>query len=168
MTQINGLLTQKPDRPAPAAGESRRFSWEQRTGKSGKPWIKIKNEGKDYGSECQIVSAEKTDFSDAHGNVSFNVSFVPQDGAGAVGGSNGSAAPATSDRSAEINRAVAFKGAVELAASQLQSGKLAPEGATAYIQTMTAELLTVVEGAADPKDVVSKTTEVNGDDDIPF
>ena len=165
--QVNGLLTQKPDSPAPAAGNTQRFSWEQRTGKSGKPWIKIKNEGEGYGSECEVVSAEKTDFTDSHGNVSYNVSFIPtQDGAGGVGGEAQSAPPATSDRSAEINRAVAFKGAVEIAASRIQSGTLKPEDATEAIHALTAALLPVVQGNA----------EGNGDgasqpataDDIPF
>src|SRR4051794_9660151 len=121
MTQINGLLTQKPDSPAPVAGNTQNFWWQEITGRPGKKdYIKIGNPKQENpGSPCEVVSAEKTDFTDPHGNISFNVSFVPQDDAGAVGGGaeNGisNAAPATSDeRGKAIDRAVAFKGAVRV------------------------------------------------------
>lgn len=79
-TIINGLLIQKAASPPPEAGEERWFSWEQRQGKSGKPYIKIKNESKEYGGKlCTVIDAEKTDFVDSHGNVSFNVGFEPKD-----------------------------------------------------------------------------------------
>jgi hypothetical protein len=77
-TIINGLLIQKAGSKAPQPGEERWFSWEQRQGKSGKPYIKIKNDSQEYGGKlCSIVDAEKTDFVDAHGNVSYNVGFTP-------------------------------------------------------------------------------------------
>jgi hypothetical protein len=74
----NGLLKQRPTSPAPRVGEQRYFSWQERTGKSGKPYTHVKNEQAEYGGQlCEIISAEQTDFKDAHGNVSFNVEFSP-------------------------------------------------------------------------------------------
>lgn len=168
--QINGLLTQKPDSPAPAAGNTQRFSWEQKTGKSGKPYIKIKNEGKDYGSACEVVSAEKTDFTDTHGNISFNVSFIPQDdAAGGVGEArqNGSSSAATSDeRGDKIDRAVAFKGAVRVVAYEVQTGKCQPEEVAAKVETLTDSLLAVLAPETGPTEPASG--QPKADDDIPF
>lgn len=79
--QIQGLLTQKPTSPVPQVGEKRRFSVQPKTGKSGKPWNKIKSEGEGYGEVYEVKTVEKTDFVDAHGNVSFNVGIVPINGA---------------------------------------------------------------------------------------
>jgi hypothetical protein len=154
--QVNGLLTQKPDSPAPVAGNTQRFSWEQKTGKAGKPYIKIKNEGADYGHACEVVTAEKTDFQDKHGNVSFNVSFIPQDdAAGGVGeaqSSNGSSSAATSDeRGEKIDRAVAFKGAVRVIAYEVQSGNCKPEDVPRKVEALTASLFAVLQGAAEGK-----------------
>lgn len=173
MTQINGLLTQKPDSPAPVAGNTQRFSWEQRTGKSGKPWIKIKNEGKDYGSACEIVEAEKTDFQDQHGNVSFNVSFIPSDDAGAVGGGAEKAvavaAPATSDeRETQYDRPIAVKIAGRILAYEVSKRTEAPltvPDLADRLSSLTEAFLPVVAGAADPK---APDTEAKRDDDIPF
>jgi hypothetical protein len=77
MTEIiNGLLSQKPDSKAPEPGEERWFTWAEMTSKKGKPWIKIKNSSQEYGGQlCQIVDCQKTNFLDAHGNVSFNIGF---------------------------------------------------------------------------------------------
>lgn len=48
------------------------------------------------------------------------------------------------DRSAEINRAVAFKGAVEITAAQVQGG-LDPAQVVPQIEALTAQLLPIVE-----------------------
>ncbi len=70
---ISGLLSVKPGNE-PQQGETRTFAIEHRTSKNGKPWIKIKNAGPDYGGQpYRILQAEKTDFVDQHGNLSFNV-----------------------------------------------------------------------------------------------
>ncbi len=70
---LNGLLSVKPGNE-PHVGEVRNLSWEHRTSKSGKPWIKIKNAGPDFGgTPYRILVAEKTDFVDQHGNLSFRV-----------------------------------------------------------------------------------------------
>jgi hypothetical protein len=74
-TTINGLLKQKPGKP-PQVGEERYFTWQEKTSKSGKPWIHIKNTPHDMGGQlCQIVSCEPTDYRDNYGNESFNVEF---------------------------------------------------------------------------------------------
>jgi hypothetical protein len=89
---INGLLSQKPHSPKPKAGEQRYLTWQTRTSAKGKEWIKVKNEGEEYGGKlCEIVEAEQTDFQDAHGNISFNVEFYPVVG----GNGGGSVRPAT-------------------------------------------------------------------------
>lgn len=68
-----GLLSCKPGNE-PTEGEVKTFVIEQRLSKKGKPWLKIKSAGPDYGGQpYRIVSAEQTDFVDAHGNLSFNV-----------------------------------------------------------------------------------------------
>ncbi len=70
---LNGLLTQKPGRD-PQQGEIKLFTVEHRKGKSGKPYIKIKNATAEMGGQpYRILSAEKTDFVDQHGNISFSV-----------------------------------------------------------------------------------------------
>lgn len=75
---ISGLLIQKASSRPPEPGEERWFSWETKQGKSGKPYIKIKNDTEEYGGKlCSIIDAEKTDFVDKHGNVSYNVGFEP-------------------------------------------------------------------------------------------
>ena len=88
---LNGLLSQKPDSRPPEPGEERWFTWQERKSKSGKPWIKIKNTPQDMGGQlCQIVDCEKTDFTDTHGNVSYNVGFervFRMDGGGTQQGS---------------------------------------------------------------------------------
>jgi hypothetical protein len=79
MSTIKGLLAQKPTSPVPHVGELHRYSLRERVGKiSGKPWTKVKAEGDGYGQLYEVVSVEKTDFVDAHGNVSFNIELVEQ------------------------------------------------------------------------------------------
>jgi hypothetical protein len=81
MSTINGLLTQKPTSPVPNCGEQHRYSIEQRTSqKTGKPWTKVKAEGEGYGKLYEVVGVEKTNFVDAHGNVSFNITLVELSG----------------------------------------------------------------------------------------
>lgn len=86
--EIHGLLTQKPTSPTPQAGDERRFSVEERVGKSGKAYTKLKGEGEGYGALYRIVKAQKTNHVDAHGNVSFNVDIMPMEQA-----ANGNGAP---------------------------------------------------------------------------
>ncbi len=70
---VTGLLSVKPGNE-PKVGETRTFVIEHRTSLKGKPYIKIKGAGPDYGGErYKILSAERTDYQDAHGNLSFNV-----------------------------------------------------------------------------------------------
>ncbi len=70
---LNGLLTQKPGRD-PQQGEIKLFTIEHRKGKSGKPYIKVKNATAEQGGQpYRVLSAEKTDFVDQHGNISFSV-----------------------------------------------------------------------------------------------
>lgn len=72
-TIIEGLLSQKPGRD-PEVGQVKCFTVEQRTSKAGKPWTKVKNSTPDMGGQpYRILAVNKTDFVDAHKNVSFNV-----------------------------------------------------------------------------------------------
>ncbi len=78
---INGLLSQKPTSPVPEPGQAKTFSWQQKTGKSGKPYIKVKNDDEEHGGvKCRILTVEQTDFVDSHGNISFNIEIEPLSG----------------------------------------------------------------------------------------
>ena len=80
--KISGLLRQKGDSPVPQVGSHIRLKWEQKTGKSGRPWIKVNNAKQDEGQLCQINGINKTDQApDSYGNVSYNVEFTPIYGA---------------------------------------------------------------------------------------
>lgn len=71
---INGLHSCKPEN-SPVVGEIKTFVIEQHTSKkSGKPYLKIKSAGVDYGGEpYRILSAKPTNFTDARGNISFSL-----------------------------------------------------------------------------------------------
>src|SRR5437868_13875516 len=74
---LNGLHSCKPGND-PIAGQVKTFTIDHRTSKTGKPWLKIKSAPPDQGGQpYRIVSAEKTDFVDNHGNVSYNVEIEP-------------------------------------------------------------------------------------------
>jgi hypothetical protein len=72
---MKGLLSQKPDSTSPQVGEQRRFTIEQRVSKAGKAWTKLKNAMNGEGTLCNVTAVRKTDFVDAHDNVSYNVEF---------------------------------------------------------------------------------------------
>ena len=83
MTQetINGLYSCKPGNE-PQAGQIKTFVVEQRTGKSGKAYLKIKSAGAEFGgTPFRIVSAEPTGYTDKFGNISFNLEIEPVNGA---------------------------------------------------------------------------------------
>jgi hypothetical protein len=70
---INGLHSCKPGND-PVVGQVKLFVIEHRKGKSGKPYIKIRSANADNGgTPHRILNAEKTDFVDQHGNVSYNL-----------------------------------------------------------------------------------------------
>jgi hypothetical protein len=73
---VKGLITQKADTPAPVAGQTRPYVWSEIVGRSGKPYTKIKFDGQ-QGQPCKIISAQKNDWSDQYGNVSYNVEIEP-------------------------------------------------------------------------------------------
>lgn len=165
---VSGLLTQKLDSPVPEAGNTARFSIEVRPKKSGDgTWNKLKNEKGDFGSEYKILKADRKDdyTHPEHGAFAqYSLLLEPvtsQEGAegGSSSSNGGGASSATSDKDEQINRSVAFKGAVEIAASRIQSGTLKPEDAADAIKALTNSLLPVVRGEG-PKDIVTKTTRV--------
>jgi hypothetical protein len=83
---INGLHSCKPEN-APQIGAIKTLIVENRTGKSGKAYLKIKSASAEMGGQpYRIVSAEKTDYVDIYGNISFNLEIESQNGqqAGAV------------------------------------------------------------------------------------
>lgn len=70
---LNGLHSCKPQNE-PKQGEIKTFVIEQRKGKSGKDYLKIKSAGAQFGgTPYRILSAEPTGYTDDHGNVSFNL-----------------------------------------------------------------------------------------------
>ncbi len=70
---INGLHSCKPGND-PQVGQIKTFVVQQLTGKSGKPYLKIKSKSvEDGGTPHRILGAQKTDFVDQHGNVSYNL-----------------------------------------------------------------------------------------------
>jgi hypothetical protein len=62
----------------PYVGDVKLFVIEQRIGKSGKPWTKITNASADMGGRPhEVMSVTKTDYTDAHGHISFNMEIQP-------------------------------------------------------------------------------------------
>ncbi len=77
---IAGLHSCKPGNE-PQEGDVKTFVVENRTSAKGKPWTKIKSAGADFGgTPYRIISAEKTDFVDSHGNLSFNLQIEAENG----------------------------------------------------------------------------------------
>lgn len=69
---IRGLHTCKPGN-TPSVGQVKTFMLLS-MGEGDRTWTKIKSEKPDKGGRhYRILSVEKTDYSDAHGNVSFNL-----------------------------------------------------------------------------------------------
>ncbi len=70
---VSGLHSCKPGND-PVVGQVKLFVIENRKGKSGKPYIKIRSaNAENGGTPHRILNAEKTDFVDQHGNISFNL-----------------------------------------------------------------------------------------------
>ncbi len=70
---INGLHSCKPGND-PVVGQVKLFVVQHMTSKKGKPYLKIKSaNAENGGTPHRIISAEKTDFMDQHGNISFNL-----------------------------------------------------------------------------------------------
>jgi|GEM_PF-6251433 len=150
-----GLLTVKPGNE-PEVGQTIYLTAEQRTGKSGNPYTKLTRNTEEYGgSPYTVLKAEKTDFTDSHGNVSFNVEAEPAEGATSAPES----APNTSNgrsggdnRGEDIARAVAFKEASRQIAAR-GPGDPNPANVAAAVRELTEHFLPIVKGtgAADPK-----------------
>ena len=74
---INGLHSCQPAN-TPKEGDVKLFTVENKTGKSGKAYLKIKNsKAEDGGTPHRILSVEPTGYTDSYGNVSFNVEIEP-------------------------------------------------------------------------------------------
>jgi len=77
---ISGLHSCKAENE-PQVGQIKTFVVEQRTGKSGKAYLKIKSAGAEFGgTPFRIVSAEPTGYTDKFGNISFNLEIEPVNG----------------------------------------------------------------------------------------
>ncbi len=75
---INGLHSCKPGND-PIVGQIKSFVVQHMTSKKGKPYLKIKSaNAENGGTPHRIISAEKTDFVDQHGNLSFNLEIEAQ------------------------------------------------------------------------------------------
>lgn len=162
---VSGLLTQKPDSPAPNNGEVKNFTVEQRPKKSGEgTWNKLKNEREGFGSAYKILKSEQLDdyTHPQHGTFhQFSLLLEPASEGAGSGAANGSSPSSAKDE--DIARAVAFKGAVEIYAAH---GK-APENdahTAIAIGSLTTALLPIVKGETDE----APPTEPSGDSDIPF
>ncbi len=78
---VSGLHSCKPGND-PQIGQVKLFVIENRKGKSGKPYIKIRSaNAENGGTPHRILNAEKTDFVDQHGNVSYNLEIESAIGA---------------------------------------------------------------------------------------
>jgi hypothetical protein len=73
---VKGLITQKADTPAPVAGQTRPYVWSEIVGRSGKAYTKIKFDTQ-QGQPCKIISAQKTDYADQYGNISYSIEIEP-------------------------------------------------------------------------------------------
>lgn len=177
MTPINGLLRVKPAN-VPEVGNVVSLSASTVTGKSGKPYTKFKRDTAEYGGvDCTIVSVKPLGEPDQHGNVMLVLDVEGPLSVAAEGASAGPvAAPNASngrsgddDRTEQINRSVAYKGAVEICAARIQQGELKPEDAASAIATLTTALLPVVTGESSPPTPPAQSgSPVKTDDDIPF
>ena len=162
---VKAQLSQTPDSKfgVPMPGQERWFKIEG---------DRAKNEsGGDYGGQLyKIVGAERqADWTkEIDGNTkTFNawkLTLEPaQNGASDATGATVTASNGRSggrDLDARIARQVAFKGAVELAITQVQNGKLKIEDAADFINERTEELVAVVEGRSNPKpDPIFEETE---------
>jgi hypothetical protein len=77
---MNGLHACKPGNE-PQVGQVKTFVVEQRTGKSGKAYTKIKSASADMGGQpYRITAAKPTGHTDSYGNVSFNLDIEPANG----------------------------------------------------------------------------------------
>ena len=185
---ISGVLTQKPNSQEPATGQTRRFSVEQRP-KRDKPdetWNKLKNEGEGFGTEYNILKCDRMDDYNhpQHGTFhQFSLLIAPTNGTGAPVGGSESAPNASNARSgggssdeqreAQIARAVAFKGAVELAATYEQKAETAKTTAevVSLVREYAEALLPIVRGESGndvPLDTAESVQADSPDSDIPF
>ena len=74
---MTGLHSCKPGNE-PVVGQVKTFIAEQRVGKSGKAYTKIKSAPSDQGGQpYKITSVKPTGFTDAHDNISFNLEIEP-------------------------------------------------------------------------------------------
>ena len=165
---ISALLTQKPDSPEPVAGEVKSFSLEQKPKKKNpdETWTKAKNESGDFGDPYKIVKAERLgDYTHPqHGTFhQFSILLEP-----AVNGDAPAQRPEQTrhpvgedERSAKIDRAVAFKAAVSFLCRRDLDRKADPK----QIAELTDELLGVLTGG---EDTGSADPNPQPDDGIPF
>jgi len=74
---MTGLHSCKPGNE-PVVGQVKTFIAEQRVGKSGKAYTKIKGASVENGGQpYKIVSVDPTGFTDSYGNISFNLEIEP-------------------------------------------------------------------------------------------
>jgi hypothetical protein len=74
---LNGLHSCKPGNE-PVVGQVKTFVVQQMTGKSGKPYTKIKSASVDAGGQpYTITKVSPTGHTDSYGNISFNLDIEP-------------------------------------------------------------------------------------------
>jgi hypothetical protein len=182
----------------PQIGSVDNFTVEQKTSKAGKPYLRIKRNGADYGGKpYQIVSLDQNhEYSDRHNNLSFTAGILPQGHGGEVipegqqqqapaGNTSGGSRGGNPDLDAKIARQVAFKGAVELVASGKVGIQEGSDNAVVAVGALTDALLPIVTRGTDPKaeapqaqqtvapeqqqqTVAPQQQQTTGDDGIPF
>jgi hypothetical protein len=174
--QLSGWLVAKN---VPQLGQVDYFTYESKTSKAGKPYLRFKRNGPEYnGKPFKIVGVQQNhEYSDQYQNLSFNITVEAQDGAvdpSSPVTPNGQKRTNIGEKDARIARQVAFKGAVELIAGkavEIGNGPVEDE-----VDNLTGRLLPVVTGeSADPKAELPETAatteppvQTSTDDDIPF
>jgi hypothetical protein len=152
--QLSGWLVAKN---VPQLGQVDYFTYESKTSKAGKPYLRFKRNGPEYnGKPFKIVGVQQNhEYSDQYQNLSFNITVEAQDGAvPAPQGQTNIPNGGPSKKDAKIDRAVAFKAAVELIAGTKGVGEQGPnvEVTVENVRNLTEALLPVVTGeSADPK-----------------
>jgi hypothetical protein len=175
MPNVSGLLTQKPGSPYgdPAPGDTRNFSVTP-TPKREKPnetWNKLKNEKDGYGATYKILKADRLDDYNHTQHGTFHQFSLLLEPLSTPAASNGHQSDA--QRSAAIDRAVAFKAAARIIGYQVQAGKVNPEVVVPRAEELTDALLPILRGA-DPKGPWTEAegpdpdASENRDGDIPF
>lgn len=182
MAALSGLLKVKPQN-IPSEGDTLTLTHQELKSQKGNTYLKFKRDNEDYGGKPYIVKSVRQGDPDQHGNIGCWIkvegdSEAPQSPPNAQNGRSGA-----DPRGDSIDRAVAFKGAIEVVVAR----GIRPGGCRGWraawrrpgikdlnatdvakrVATVTEALLPVVKGADTPTPQTPEP-EREPDDDIPF